>query len=280
FTTMPAPSTASAAPAGSGQEVRLFILIPKEYGAWAMLLMPLIMTLGVVGMGLSGLIYSIAVMGLYLARYPVELVVRRRTVPGLGRWFFIYVSVTGVLGLLLLAGYGLWGLLPLTMVAVFVLGLYLRLIRRRAERSAPAELVLVSGLSLTAAGAVYVELGGWTTLALWLWLLAALYSGSSVFFVRMMVRRPPQGGASLSRRLKLGKGAVFYQVFLWVGVLTMVVTGAVPPLVLVAFIPLLAKVVLGLFAVGGRPRIRVLGFMELGHTAIFALLMVAAYRWV
>jgi hypothetical protein len=59
----------------------------------------------------------------------------------------------------------------------------------------------------------------------------------------------------------------------------MVISGAVPSLVSVAFMPLLAKVVLGLFAVGGRPLIRVLGFMEVGHTVIFAILMVTAYRW-
>ena len=244
-----------------------------------MLLMPLVMALGVVGMGLSGLIYSMVVVGLYLARYPVELAVRRRSVPGLRRWFLIYASVTGALGVFLIAGYSLWGLVPLIWVAIFVFGLYMWLIRRRSERTAPAELVLVAGLSLTAAGAVYVRLGDWTSLALWLWLLAALYSGSSVFFVRMMVRRPVRGRASLSRRLKLGRRAVLYQVLLWAAVLAMAISGAVPSLVSVAFMPLLAKVVLGLLAVGGRPRIRVLGFMEVGHTVIFAILMVTAYRW-
>jgi hypothetical protein len=244
-----------------------------------MLLMPVVVAVGVVGLGLPGLLYSLAVVGLFLARYPVELAVRRRTVPGAGWWLLIYAAVSGVAGLFLVATYGRWGLVPLGGLAVVIMGLYLWLIRRRAERTAPAELVMVAGLSLSAAGAVYAAGGEWTALALWLWLLTALYSGSSVFFVRMMVRRPPRGRVALGRRLRVGWGALLYQGLVWLALSALVVRGAIPLLLPLAFLPLLVKVVVGLFVVEGRPRIRVLGFMEVGHTLLFALLLVAAYRW-
>ncbi len=244
-----------------------------------MLLMPLVVAVGVAGLGLPGLLYSVAVVGLFLARYPVELAVRRRTLPGAGRWLFIYAAVSGASGLSLVAAYGRWGLVPLGGLALLIMGLYLWLIRQRAERTAPAELVMVAGLSLSAAGAVYVVRGEWTALALWLWLLTAVYSGSSVFFVRMMVRRPPRGPTALGRRLRVGWGALLYQGLVWAALSTVVLWGAIPLLATVAFMPLLAKVLVGVFAVRGRPRIRVLGFMEVGHTLAFALLLVAAYRW-
>lgn len=244
-----------------------------------MLLMPVVVVGGVVGMGLPGLLYFLTVAGLFLARYPVELAVRRRTVPGVGRWLFIYAAATGVVGLSLVVAYGRWGLVPLGGLAVLIMGLYLWLIRQRAERTAPAELVMVAGLSLSAVGAVYVVRGEWVVLALWLWLLTALYSGSSVFFVRMMVRRPVRGRAALGRRLRVGWGALLYQGLVWLILSALVFRGAIPLLVPLAFLPLLVKVLAALFVVGGRPRIRVLGFMEVGHTLLFALLLVAAYRW-
>lgn len=244
-----------------------------------MLLMPLIVAGGVVGFGLPGLLYALSVAGVYLVRYPLELVVRRRPAPAAWRWLSIYALVTGLLGLVLVVGYGRWGLVPLAAVAGLLTGLYLWLIRQRAERTAPAELVMVAGLSLSAAGAAYVVEGEWAALSLWLWVLAALYSGSSVFFVRMMVRRPARGIAPLARRLRVGWPALVYQAVLWSSLAAMVVFRAVPAWAALAFVPLLLKVLVGLLVVRVRPPIRALGFMEVGHTILFAVLLVAAYRW-
>lgn len=253
-------------------------MFPKEPGAWAMLLLPLIISLGVAGFNPPGVGFSGAAIALFCARSPLEALVRGRGA-GAIRWAGVYAFCLLTFTAGLLVFYRLWLLLPLGAAALGLLGCYLLLVRWRRERTGWGELVLIGGLALGGVGAYYAATGRMGSLALTLGLMSFLYSGSGVFFVRMMVRRPARGQLPLARSLSLGRGMLLYLAGVGVAVGGLAWFGQMPPLAPLSFLPLALKALTGMLLFRGKAPIRLLGFMEVGHAALFTLLLVGSFRW-
>src|SRR3990172_10692468 len=98
------------------------VFIPKEHGAWAMLVMPCMVGVGVAGRVVpEALLFLLAAVFLFAARYPLELVVKDLTVKNgrAGRprgealsWLAGYGALAGLCGVTLFFVYGRWALLP------------------------------------------------------------------------------------------------------------------------------------------------------------------------
>ncbi|MFQ5826418.1 MAG: YwiC-like family protein [Dehalococcoidia bacterium] len=264
-------------------------MIAKEYGAWSMLLMAFVLGPGVAAHFNveTGLFLGVAV-ALFLARYPLSLLLKRGgRGPDRGRllrWTGIYSSGAILLLLPLLFRYRLWGLIPLGAAYGVSLMVYLYMISRKQERTIWGELWAVAGLSLAAPGAYYAATGLWGKTALLLWLFSLLYSGASVFYVPMKFRHRTLATPgreqkwSFPKGWRLGRRSLLYLgiILLTVGLLAL--GGQVPSLAPLAFLPLAVKTVSAVFWV--RPAsIRRIGFTEVAHVALFALLLIGAYRF-
>jgi hypothetical protein len=264
-------------------------MIAKEYGAWSMLLLAFALGPGVAGhLNVeTGLFLGVAV-ALFLARYPMTLLLKRGgRGPDWGRllrWTSIYSSGALLLLLPLLFRYHLWGLLPLGAAYAVSLIAYLYVIARRWERTIWGELWAVAGLSLAAPGAYYAATGLWGKTALLLWLLSLLYSGASVFYVPMKFRHrtlatpSPEQKRSFPEGWRLGRRPLLYLGIMLLTVGLLVLGNQLPSLALLAFLPLAVKTVSATFWV--RPAsIRRIGFTEVAHAALFALLLIGAYHF-
>lgn len=242
-----------------------------------MLLLALVLPLGVEGVNLPGVLFSLAAIALFLARFPLELWVRGRGSSRPLKWSLGYLLAAFLLVLPLLLGYGRWLLVPLAALYALLVAGHLYLVRRRRERTIWAELLVIAGLCLAAAGVHYALVGELQGQGPLLSGLTFLYLGASVFYVRMMVRRPARGGLPGSRRLAQGRGLFAYLAVLGVVLAAMWEAGWISPLASIAYLPLALKALGSIGLVRGKANIKTLGFMEVGHSALFALLLLWSF---
>lgn len=250
-----------------------------------MLLIPLVVSLAAAGRwGLEGPLFLGTCLALYTARQPMVMLVRgmrEQEDQESGQpllWLTIYLMAALVFGLPLLLIYHRWLLLPWAAVFLVFTGVHFYFRQRRLERTIPGELVTIAGLALTAPGAYYV-VRGLEPAAVYLWVLTALYSSASVFYVRMKMkhrslRRP---ASSLKERLALARDLLIY-LGLLVAVLFLVVAWRqAPPLLPVAFVPLVVKVAHAVLAGGPQVNIKKIGWIEVAHSVAFTFLLSGVY---
>src|SRR3972149_8868971 len=119
--------------------------LPKEHGAWAMLLTPFAASAIAAGsLDVKLVLLLVGVLSLYLARFYCTQWVRsktRRYYQESLQWPIIY-SVAGFsVGAVLVFGYGLWGLVLMGGIAALSLLVYLLLFIKRLDRSASTEVM-------------------------------------------------------------------------------------------------------------------------------------------
>lgn len=250
--------------------------IPSEPGPWAMSLTAMAVGIGSAGVSWASLFFVLSAISLFLLREPLQALGRGKFGRRQGLWAFIYLALALLFAVPLLL-WGRWFILPLGAVAGLSLLGHILLVRHRKERAWWGELVGIGGLSLGAWGTYYATLGVLNGKGAFLGLLVFLYLGSSVFFVKMMVRR--KGECPLRKRLRLGRDVLLYQALLWPLLLGLVLGGLVPLWTLLAYIPLAFKVFLAVFA-GFRPSsIKALGKQEVAYSTLFAVILVLAFRF-
>lgn len=165
-------------------------ILPNEHGAWAILLVPLLVGAQVGGgFGWLGLFFTISSLAVFLSYIPARTLLRHLLghaasadkVKAARRWLGIYLFVAAAFGLPLLLSAGRWLLLPIGVLGLccFLLSF---VVSQNRQKTIGSDLVAVVGLTLTAAGAYYVTSGNFDGTALVLWLLNSLFFGSSAFF--------------------------------------------------------------------------------------------------
>ncbi len=258
------------------------MMLPREHGAWAMLLMPYL--LGVIAAGRVGwpsALLLVSVLLLFTASRPLELARQGRSgsVPRL----LAYGAVGGAAGVVLLLVYGRWMLVPIGVAAGAVLASQIFLRRRRLERTTLARLASVAALSATGPAACYATTGLLDARALAVWAMACLYSGASVFYVRLYYRPPDRQkqSSALASRLRAERLMAGY-VIVAVGILVgLGVVGFAPPFGALTLLPMAIKAALAFRRRESRPTLRQIGLTEMGHSALFlALASAVMWMWV
>lgn len=241
------------------------ILFPKEHGALAMFFVPLFIGLAVSGEWRipSLLLVGAASFG-YLARYPAALLLTtRRKVLG---WAIFYTSFASLFSFPLIVSYNLYFLFAFA--AFFLLSFIVHLVfsKKGLARSLLVEFFSIAALSSTSAVAHYVGTGRLEFRAFVLWTLCFLYFGESVFYVRLK--------AAGSNQAFLG--TLSYALASFALVLSLSIGGVIPSLCFLAFLPVTVKSVSGAFE-SEKMNIRKIGFIEAGHSVLFACLLVSSY---
>lgn len=290
------------------------LMLPREHGAWAMLLMPYLVGTAAAGWGgWASLLLLVSLLLLFSSSRPLELALRRpgnrvgaglrpdrpggtgasragprpaptdtqevnqRRQQALLR-LAAYLGFGGTATALLLLLFQRWALLPMGAVAGVALMAQLPLRRRQLDRSWPARLLSIAALSASGPAAYYVTSGALDRQALAVWVLAFLYSAASVFYVRLLhglpVRQKP--GAAEDDRGRAERQLLAYLVLATLTLATFTYLGWLPPLSLLAFVPLAAKAAWASWNRGYRPTLRQVGFAEIGHASLFALLATLA----
>src|SRR5271165_390630 len=263
------------------------MVIPREHGAWGMMLVPL--TTGAIvalpsGINVASLtLFIIAAMSLFWLRTPIEAWLGTSAVKAQTpqeRAFVLRVMIG--IGLLATASVValLWngrnaGLLLIAAVAALAFGVQAAVKKLGRKGRMPAQVIGAVGLTSTAAGAYYVATGKLDHIALALWLANWLFAGNQIHFVQVRIRS--SRAATMEEKLQQGFAFLAGQVVVIGAILAACGFRLSPTSVALAFVPALFRG--SLWFVRGRQPLDVhkLGYSELRQALIFGALLCAAF---
>lgn len=263
------------------------MIIPREHGAWGMLLVPL--ATGAVAAMSSNVnvgavvLFILTAMSLFWLRTPVESWLGTSAIKAQTKDERAYVvkviASVGTFAVLSVAVL-LWsapprGLLLIGASAGLAFAIQAGVKRLGRKGRMPAQIIGAVGLTSTAAGAYYVATGKFDRVALVLWLANWLFAGDQIHFVQVRIRSAR--AANFDEKMKQGRFFFCGQVVLIAVVLAACHVGLFSALVAVAFVPILVRGALWFFR-GPRPLdVHKLGFSELAQAMIFGALLCAAF---
>jgi hypothetical protein len=222
--------------------------LPREHGAWGILLIPFATAVGVAGTwSWPVTLLLVSILCFYVARTSFLKQNYRWTV------ILLAGSAASVLPLLLV--WKLWWLAAFGVVAA-------PLAFRKTERSIAMQLLAVAGLTLTAPAAWYAATG---QLDYRLWLLNVLYFAGGVFYVKMHI-------ATAMARKPAGRWPVVIYYGALAGLLAWWPVG-------LAFVPVIVRAFVGTARLSLVLRIKRLGWTEVAYSIVFAVSLVALTRW-
>jgi hypothetical protein len=229
----------------------------------------------------------VAALAFFLMRYPLATLVKTRKRAKvdkayLWRWAAIYGGIAALSGAWLMLTYSLWWLLVMGIVGGLLIGLHLWLVARRQEMSLTGELSAIFGLALGAPMVYYVASSQLDSTAILLGVINALYFAGTVFYIKLKVRRQPRLAVptQLSGRLLEAKACLGYQAVALILIMLLVSLRLAPLLTLLALAPATVKVLLGAWQWQDKKSLSLvrLGLVELFHAAVFAGLVIWAFR--
>jgi hypothetical protein len=262
------------------------MVIPREHGAWGMLLVPLV-TGAVVGLHGGGnasavTIFLVAAMSLFWLRTPVESwlgtsPIKAKTAQ---ERKVVLRTICGITVLALASGIALlWKgnreLLLIGAIAGLAFAVQAGVKKLGRKGRMPAQIIGAIGLSAAAAGAYYVASGHLDRTAIALWVANWLFAGDQIHFVQLRIHSSRAG--SFAEKVQQGLSFLLAQIVLIVAVLTGCRIGFFPAAAAVAFLPVLLRGTLW-FVRGRQPLdVHKLGFSELGQSLVFGALLCGAF---
>ena len=263
------------------------MVIPREHGAWGLLLVPLFT--GVVAGFASEhriwplLIFTVAALSLFWLRTPVESLIgassltantgrERRT--ALIASMLLAALATACLTGLMWKGQNLRLLL---LGAATALALLIQSVLRSLGRKTrmTAQLVGAIGLVCTAPAAYYIGTGRFSERAFILWLANWIFAGNQIHFVQLRIHSAR--ATTFSEKLAHGRLFLLAQPVLLASLVVAAFWRVLPPLAIVAFLPALVRGTLWFFKKPEPLDVRSLGWSEMKQGVAFGLLLAVAF---
>jgi len=266
--------------------MRSFVL-PREHGAWGILLVPLVTGATVAllrgGAPVPLLLFLLASVSLFCLRTPVEAAMgtsaQRIDSPAERRLVAVAIVgyslvAAGALAALLWHGNNP-ALLMLGAIAAFSFGAQ-ALLRKlgRATRMA-SQMVGLIGLTSTAAGAYYVSTGRLDLTAWMIWAANWLFAANQVHMVQLRIRNAKVAG--FKERLVRGWKFLAGEILTVVLLVAFFHYRLLPKMSVVAFHPMLLRGAAWFFKKPRPLRVHRLGWMELGFALIFGTMFVSGF---
>jgi hypothetical protein len=262
------------------------MVVPREHGAWGMLLVPL--ATGAIVATKSGVhpsalvLFAIAALSLFWLRTPVESwlgtsAIKAQTAAE--RAFVQHmIVIIGAVAAVSIAAL-LWdghnrGLLIFSAIAALALAAQSVVKKLGRKGRMPAQVIGAIGLTSTAAGAYYVATGRLDRTAIALWLANWLFAADQIHFVQLRIHSGR--AANFNHKIRLGLPFLLAQIALIGVLLSAIGARFFPGGIGVAFLPVLLRGSLW-FARRRQPlNVHKLGFTELAHSMVFGALLCAA----
>lgn len=263
---------------------------PPEHGAWGLFLVPMLCSAILADVWNFPLLLCVATaVALFLLRGSVEAhrIQSRGTAP-LARLFLLPAHLALAVfalagGLTLLFVYQRWLIAAVGLAGLLLYAVQLLLIARHNEessekRSLAAELVGVVLLSLAAPAAWIAARGSLDADGARVWLLNAAFFLGGVLYVKFRVRGllAHRQFHSWRERLQFAWPVFLYHALLLGFLACLVVWRSLSAAVLISFLPGILRANGLFFQLGARFPIKRLGWTEIAHSLIFALLLIFA----
>jgi hypothetical protein len=263
------------------------MVVPREHGAWGMLLVPLA-TGAIVAMrtGFNGsavTLFVCAALSLFWLRTPLESwlgtsAIKAHTDEERG-FVLRMILLIGFFAATCVASL-LWNgrnrdLLLIGAIAALAFGVQAGVKKLGRAGRMPAQIIGAIGLTSTAAGAYYVATGRFDRTAIALWLANWLFAGDQIHFVQLRIRSGRS--ATLDEKLKVGLPFVLAQIPLLGILFAGHRVGLFPLAIALAFVPVLLRGTLW-FGLRYQPLdVHKLGFSELRQALVFGALLCTAF---
>ncbi|MDH3251248.1 MAG: YwiC-like family protein [Ignavibacteria bacterium] len=257
-------------------------VIPKEHGAWAVLVVPMIVGASVSGRVTVDLVLLLlCALLVFLGTIPLQTLLRHRfdtrqspdrvrQARVWGTWYLLGGFIAAVPLLL-------DGRVFLPVLAMIGSGTLMGnfLLTRSQPKTIQSDFLAVAGLCLGAPAAYYVATGVVDRTALVLWLLNVLFFGWTVFYVQMKIRAVSYRKDRLVCREKiaLSRQMLSYNILVLAIVTFCVLQKLATPYAAIAFLPVTAHALIGTVRLTAKVRFRKLGFALLGHSMIFGFIL-------
>lgn len=263
------------------------MIIPREHGAWGILLVPLV-TGACVGFlhgnGMASLLqFLTATLALFWLRTPLEILLGSSTLHAHTAeekktvWqASIILTFIAALPLYLLFRNGHnFELLFIGAIAglAFALQACVKLFGRKMRM--PAQMIGAIGLTCTAAGAYFVITGRIDRVALALWVANWLFACDQIHFVQLQLHNSKVSGV----RNRFSRGWLFLigQVAMLAAIAALTLTSRLPLVALVAFVPIVIRGTAWIFQKQAALDLQWLGLTELLHAITFGVLMITSF---
>jgi hypothetical protein len=263
------------------------LIIPREHGAWGLLLVPLLT--GTVAGIASGhqtwpvALFAAAALLMFWLRTPVESLLgsgpiavqtsrERKTV--LIATIVLAIPAAACLIALIWPGRPLKLLLIGAVAAVsFMVQALLRRLGRDTRMT--SQLVGAVALTSTAPAAYYLGSGNLDARALALWVVNWFFAWNQIHFVQLSIHAAR--AATLSEKFARGKVFFLSQTLVLLALLFASLRRLLPPLVILAFVPIAVRGTWWFFHGPKRLNIKALGWSEMAHGAVFTILLSIAF---
>ena len=262
--------------------------IPREHGAWGMMLVPLSMGAAVALRSgrLNGgalILFLVASMSVFWLRTPLEAwlgtsAIKAQTEPERALVCRIVVVAAGLavtsMGALLAGGHAR-GLLFIGAVGFFAFGVQAVIKKTGRKGRMPSQIVGAIGLTSTAAGAYYVATGQLNQTTFALWLASWLFAANQIHFVQLRIHG--NRAETFSQRMRHGLMFFAGQVLLVVTVCVAYRFAIFPATIALAFVPVLVRGTLWFVRHRQPLDVHKLGLAELTQSLVFGALASAAF---
>ena len=259
-------------------------VLPREHGTWAMLLVPWAVGCGVAHrLGAPELLLLVAIVLLFLAHNQLLAGLRLgfaatpdpAAAARVRRRLLRLAAAAAVALAPLLVVWRLTGLLALGAVALGPAAASALLVRSKLDRGVAGQILAAATLALSAPAAHYVAVGAWTRVAGALWALCFLFFLGAVSYVQLRIDalRERSGFDALRARVVFARRALVLDVLIVAAAWGVLRLGALSPWALVAFAPAAVQTVAGVARLQHPARLKRLGFLALGQSIAFALLV-------
>jgi hypothetical protein len=263
------------------------MVVPREHGAWGMLLVPLV-TGAVVAVrsavDVSALaLFLVAALSLFWLRTPAEAWLGTSAIKAQSqqeRSVVLRVSIAiGLVAAMAIAALffmGQWrGLLIIGIVAALAFAAQAAVKKLGRQARMPAQVIGAIGLTSTAAGAYYVATGRLNHIAIALWAANWLFAGDQVHFVQVRIH----SSRAVSVREKIRQGYSFFagQIILLGVIIALCRMSVLPNAVVIAFVPVLLRGTIWFVRRRQPLDVHRLGFSELAQALIFGALLCVAF---
>lgn len=232
------------------------LLIPREHGAWAMLILPFLIGLSVHPQWMHLPLFA-GWFFLYLSLNPFMMLIKKKGDSSFYRkWLIRYGTLAGVLLIIVAYQYPALLWLGLAMVPLFLINI--AFVRRNRERNFWNDVTAVFEMAVGGVASAYVALGQWSMFQIYVWVVSVLFFLGSIFFVKTMIREKKN---KTFRYISWG-----YHLLLMAGVA--LVTGHL--WLTLAYVPALIRAIL----LGGRNATPLqVGLTEIGNSLLFTILV-------
>ncbi len=272
----------------SAQQLRKrTMIVPREHGAWGILLVPLatgaIVAAGAAFNPVATALFVVATLSLFWLRTPLEAwlglsPIKAQTTDERRSVMKVIATLAAValasVGLLFANGYTR-GLLIIGSIAACSFAAQAAVKKLGRSGRMPAQIVGAIGLTSTAAGAYYVANGTLDATALLLWAANWLFAADQIHFVQIRIR----GSRLTTWQAKVGRGRWFLlgQLGLLVVLAAASAGRTISPWVILAFVPALLRGISWFFSPSQPLDVHKLGFSELRQALLFGAILSAAF---